>query len=323
MKIVEVKGAGNNTRFEIGNRDVPAPNLKQVLIKVHAAGVNRADILQRKGKYPPPEGASDILGLEVSGEIQQLGKNVKGYKKGDKVMALLEGGGYASHALASDSCILPIPEGMDYSEAASLPEALFTAWSNIFTYADMKEGESLLFHGGASGVGVIAVQIAKQFGIKCLATAGAEGKCDFLYKLGVEKAINYNEQDFVDIIKEFGGVDVVIDMVGGDYWSKNIKVLKENGRLISIEMMKGARAEVNFVPLLINNLTVKGTTLRNKSSEFKKKIRDELLEFVMPKIKNGDIKPVVDCVLGLQNVQKAHDIMESSKHIGKIVLKID
>lgn len=321
MKAVEV--AGENAPLKIGSRDIPAPELGQVLIEVCAAGVNRADILQRKGKYPPPKGASDILGLEVSGIIIKTGANVSSFKEGDKVMALLGGGGYASHVIADEACVLPMPENMDYVEAASLPEALFTAWSCIFTHANMQNGETMLFHGGSSGIGVMAIQIANQFGISTITTAGSKQKCDFLDRLGVKSAINYKEQDFTEIVKGMGGVDVVIDMVGGDYFTKNLKVLKENGRLISIAIMGGAKSEVNLVPLLINNLMVKGTTLRNKPLAFKKKIRDELFEFVMPKILSGDIKPVVDSVFGLEDVQKAHDLMESSGHIGKIVLKID
>ena len=321
MKAVEV--AGDSVPLKIGSREIPAPKLGQVLIEVCAAGVNRADILQRNGKYPPPIGASDILGLEVSGIIIETGENVSAFKEGDKVMALLEGGGYASHVIANEACILPMPVNTDYVQAASLPEALFTAWSNLFTYADMQRGETLLFHGGTSGIGVIALQMANRFGVKSIATAGSRKKCDFLEILGVENAINYKEQDFVEIVKGLGGADVVIDMVGGDYWSKNLKVLKEEGRLISMAMMGGAKAEVNFVPLLINNLCVKGTTLRNKPLAFKKKIRDELIEYIMPMIESGDIRPVIDTVFELNDVQKAHNLMETSEHIGKIVLKID
>lgn len=322
MKTVEVLGMGGNARLEIGSRDIPTPSLEQVLIKVHAAGVNRADILQKQGKYPPPKGASDVLGLEVSGQVVEVGEGVKGLKKGDKVCALLDGGGYAEYAIANQACVLPIIDNMSFEQAASLPESLFTAWSNIFTHANMKEGECLLFHGGTSGVGVMALQIAKEFGIKCYATAGSKEKCDFLNNLGVDKAINYKEQNFVEIIKESGGVDVVIDMVGGDYWTKNLKLLKKGGRLISIAMINGAKAEINFVPLLINNLTLKGTTLRSKPIDFKASIQKELVQNIMPKLKDGAIKPIVDSVFDIEDVEKAHNLMLSSQHIGKIVLKI-
>lgn len=322
MRTIEVVGKGDNANLAIGSRDIPTLGLGQVLIKVFAVGVNRADILQRQGKYPPPEGASDILGLEVAGKIIKIAKNVTSFKEGDRVSALLQGGAYAEFTVANTSCILPIQENMTYIEAASLPEALFTAYSNLFFYAKMQKGESLLMHGGTSGIGVIAVQLAKEFGIKCFATAGSEKKCMFLQDLGVDLAINYKEQDFVEIIKEVGGVDVVVDMVGGDYFNKNLSVLKQNGRLISIAMQKGAKTDINFAPLLLKNLTVIGTTLRNKPVELKAAIAKDLISLVLPKISNGRIKPVIDSVFAFEEAQKAHDLMQSAQHIGKIILKI-
>jgi NADPH2:quinone reductase len=321
MKAVEVIGGGDKNRLKIGSRDVPAPKANQVLIEVFAAGVNRADLLQRRGNYPPPKGASDILGLEVAGKILKIDDNVDGFTKGDKVFALLEGGGYGQYAVAHKSCVIKIPKNLNFIEAASLPESLFTAWSNMFLHAGLKKGEKLLFHGGTSGIGVMVVQLSKLFGIDCIATAGSTEKCGFLEKMVVHRAINYNEEDFVEVLKEMGGVDVVIDMVGGDYWSKNLKVLNENGRLISIAMMKGAKTEVNFVPFLIKNLMLKGTTLRSKSPNYKDKIRKDLIKLVLPEIEKGNIKPVIDSVFDIEDAQKAHDLMQSSKHIGKIVLK--
>lgn len=323
MKTVEVMGKGENAHLTIGSRDIPTPNLGQVLIKVFASGVNRADILQRQGKYPPPEGVSSVLGLEVAGQIVKIGKDVTAFKEGDKVCALLEGGGYAEFAVANVACVLPIPENMSYIEAASLPEALFTAYSNLFFYAKMQKGENLLMHGGTSGVGVIAVQLAREFGIKCFATAGSEKKCEFLKELGVDLSINYKEQDFVETIKQAGGVDVVIDMVGGDYFQKNLSVLNQNGRLISIAMMNGAKTDINFAPLLLRNLTMIGTTLRNKPADFKASIAKDLINLVLPKIASGRIKPIIDSVFAIDEAQKAHDLMQSGRHIGKIILKFN
>lgn len=323
MKTVEVKGKGDNTHLAIGSRDIPTPNLGQVLIEVSESGVNRADILQRQGKYPPPQGVSDILGLEVAGKIVKIGKDVKTFKEGDKVCALLEGGGYAQFAVANAACVLTIPDNMSYIEAASLPEALFAAYSNLFFYAKMQKGESLLMHGGTSGIGVIAIQIAKEFGIKCFATAGSKEKCEFLNSLGVDLAINYKEQDFVETVKQAGGVDVVLDMVGGDYFQKNLSVLKQSGRLISIAMQNGAKTDIDFAPLLLKNLTIIGTTLRNKPVDFKASIAKDLITLALPKIASGRIKPVIDSVFSIDEAQKAHDLMQSGRHIGKIVLKFN
>lgn len=323
MKTVEVTGKGDNTHLAIGSRDIPTPNLGQVLIEVSASGVNRADILQRQGKYPPPQGVSDILGLEVAGKIVKIGKDVTTFKEGDKVCALLEGGGYAEFAVANAACVLPILDNMNYIEAASLPEALFTVYSNLFFYAKMQKGESLLMHGGTSGIGVTAVQMAKEFGIKCFATAGFKEKCEFLNSLGVDLAINYKEQDFAQVIKEAGGVDVVLDMVGGDYFQRNLSVLKQSGRLISIAMQNGAKTDIDFAPLLLKNLTIIGTTLRNKPVDFKASIAKDLITLALPKIASGRIKPVIDSVFSIDEAQKAHDLMQSGRHIGKIVLKFN
>jgi NADPH2:quinone reductase len=323
MKTVEIVGRGDHAALEIGKREIPNPKSGEVLIKVFAAGVNRADILQRKGKYPAPEGASDILGLEVAGEITKIGEDVSGWKVGDKVCALLEGGGYADYALAHYTQVLPIPANLDYIQAAALPEACFTVWSNLFFHAKMRAGESLLVHGGTSGIGIMAVRTAQAFGIKCFATAGSDEKCNFLRDLGVDLAINYKTQDFVDMIAEqTGGVDVVLDMVGGDYFQKNLSVLAYGGRLVCISFLQGAKAEVNFTPILIKNLTIMGTTLRNKQQKFKADIAIDLKNKVWPFIENGSIKPVIDSVLSLEDANKAHDLMQSSQHIGKIVLKL-
>ncbi|MCE3233554.1 MAG: putative quinone oxidoreductase, family [Rickettsiaceae bacterium] len=309
-------------KCQIGKSDIPLPKPHEVLIKVFAAGVNRADILQKQGKYPPPQGASNILGLEVAGEIVRLGSDVTNWKIGDKVCALLEGGGYAEYAAAPSQQILPIPNGFDYIKAASLPEALFTVWSNLFHHSKIKPGETLLVHGGTSGIGIAAVQIAKEFGIICYATAGSDKKCNFLRDLGVKQAINYKTEDFYSIISSLGGVDVILDMVGGEYFNKNINILNQGGRLVSIAFIGGAQAQVNFAPVLMKNLTLMGTTLRRKSLQDKAKIALELQEKLWPLLENGSIKPIIDSVFSLEEAEKAHELMKSSTHIGKIVLKI-
>lgn len=294
----------------------PAPH--EVLIKVHAAGLNRADLLQRKGKYPPPDGASDILGMEVAGKIAALGSAVTGFAIGDNVCALLEGGGYAQYALAAATQTLPIPQGLDYVQAASIPEAAFTVWSNLFDIANLKTTETLLIHGGASGIGVMAIQIAAAFGIKCYATAGSDKKCTFLEQLGAI-AINYNKQNFSETIND---IDVIIDIVGGSYFQKNLNILNKYGRLICLSFLGGAKAEVNFTPMLVKNLQITGTTLRNKSKEEKASICLKLKENIWPLLENGTIKPIIDSVFNIDDVEKAHQYMQDNKNTGKIILKL-
>jgi putative PIG3 family NAD(P)H quinone oxidoreductase len=319
MKAIEVVAAGDQARLVLAECEMPATAPHEVLIKVMAAGVNRADILQKKGKYKPPSGASAILGLEVAGEVVETCYQSSGFKVGDRVCALLEGGGYAEYVSVNAGQVLPIPAGLDSVQAASLPEAVFTVWSNLFDHADMKAGQSLLVHGGTSGIGVMAVQMAKAFGIRCFATAGSDKKCEFLRQLGVEKAINYKTQDFVT---EVGSVDVVLDMVGGDYFPRNIKVLAQGGKLLSIAFLGGAKAEVNFAEVLFKNLTIMGTTLRSKTQEQKAQMAENIRKHVWPLIESGQIKPVVDSVFALEDAEKAHELMESSGHIGKIVLNV-
>jgi NADPH2:quinone reductase len=325
MRVIEIITSDRITKLEVRQLPIPTPNSTQILIKVFASGLNRADILQKKGKYPPPAGASDILGLEVAGDIVKIGDAVSGFKVGDKGCALLEGGGYAEYALADYRQVLPIPKNLDYIQGAALPEAFFTAWSNLFHAAHLQKNESLLVHGGTSGVGIAAIALAKLFNIECFATAGSEAKCEFLRGLGIKRAINYKTENFVEVIKSETvgkGVNVILDMVGGDYFQKNMESLTFRGRLISIALQNGAKAEVNFTPLLIKNLTIIGTTLRNKSVEEKALIAQDLKDKVWPALTNGAISPVIDRVFALEDAEKAHELMQSGQHIGKIILKV-
>ncbi len=321
-----MKAFGNNGKgeFDIITLPLPSPGSGKVLIQVMAAGVNRADLLQKKGKYPPPPGASDILGMEVSGKIAAIGSNVVGFSIGDDVCALLEGGGYAEYAVVSATQALPIPKGFDYIKAAAIPEVAFTVWNNLFDIARLKKGEKLLVHGGASGIGVMAIQMAKAFGIECYATAGSDDKCKFIEKLGA-MAINYKTEYFVQKIKAATasyGVDVVLDIVGGEYFQKNLDVMAYHGRLVCISFLGGARAEVNFAPMLLKNLSIMGTTLRNKTTQEKADIAVKLKNNIWPLLENGSILPVIHRVVALEEVEKAHQIMQSNENIGKIILKL-
>lgn len=316
---------GAEIKLSVGQSEVPKLNSGNVLIRTHAFGLNRADIFQKQGLYPPPTGASDILGLEVSGIVEEIGDHVTTFKKGDKVCALLEGGGYAEYVSVASSQVLPIPNNLNFIQAAALPEALFTAYSNMFLYADLHKGDSLLMHGGASGLGTFVVQLAKVFGINCYTTAGSAEKCTFLEELGAKKAINYKTEDFVEEIKKLSasGMDCVIDIVGGDYFARNLRILGKNGKMICLSFLKGAKIEANLAPLLYKNLTVMGATLRSKSLENKGDIALSLRGEVWPLLLSGAIKPVIDSVYELNDINQAHQRMEDGLHIGKIILKCD
>ena len=304
-------------------RPVPAPAADEVLIAVRAAGVNRPDCIQREGKYAPPPGVTDIPGLEVAGEIAALGKDVAGWKAGDKVCALVAGGGYAEFVTAPALQCLPIPEGLDMVEAAALPETFFTVWSNVFERAGLKEGETFLVHGGSSGIGTTAIQIAARLGARVITTAGSEEKCRVCVELGAERAVNYKEEDFVEAAKTFTegkGVDVILDMVGGDYLPRNIKALAPDGRHVSIAFLSGSKAEINFMPVMLKRLTLTGSTLRPQTVERKGEIAQALRERIWPLIAAGEIKPVIHASFPLAEAAEAHELMESSRHIGKIML---
>lgn len=306
-------------------RAIPTPSANQVLIKVAAAGVNRPDVMQRKGLYPAPPDASDIPGLEVAGTIVALGDNISHLNEGDKVCALVTGGGYAEYCLASAALCLAIPEGLSFTQAAALPETFFTVWSNVFDRAQLQPGETLLVHGGTSGIGTTAIQLAKAFNAKVIVTAGSTAKCDFCLQLGADAAINYKEQDFVDEIKQLTdnkGVAVILDMIGGDYFPRNLKCMADDARLVQIAIQMGPKSEINLLPVMLKRLTITGSTLRARDDEFKAAITAKLLEKVWPLLESGSIKPVIHSIFALTDAALAHQLMESSRHIGKIILTV-
>jgi len=306
-------------------RAVPTPSTNQVLIKVAAAGVNRPDVMQRQGLYPPPPGASDIPGLEVAGTIVGLGGNIGHLHEGDRVCALVTGGGYAEYCLASVALCLPVPENLSFTQAAALPETFFTVWSNVFDRAQLQPGETLLVHGGASGIGTTAIQLAKAFNAKIIVSVGSEAKCEFCLQLGADAAINYKEQDFVEEIKRLTdnkGVDVILDMIGGDYFPRNLKCLDDDARLVQIAIQNGPKAEINLWPVMLKRLTITGSTLRARDDTFKAAIASKLQEKVWPLLASGTIKPVIHSTFALTDAALAHQLMESSRHIGKIILTV-
>ena len=306
-------------------REIPKPQAQQVLIKVHAAGINRPDIMQRKGLYPAPKEASDIPGLEVAGTVTALGSDVTHLKIGDTVCALLTGGGYAEYCLATESLCLPIPQHFSFTEAAALPESFFTVWSNVFDRAQLQANETLLVHGGTSGIGTTAIQLASAFGAKVIITAGSEAKCQFSLRLGAHAAINYKTQDFVTEIKRLTtdkGVNVILDMIGGDYFPRNLQCLAFDGRLIQIAIQNGPKTELNLLPLMLNRLTLTGSTLRAREDNFKSNIAQNLLKHVWPLLNKAQIKPIIDSTYKLKDANLAHLRMESSQHIGKIILEV-
>jgi NADPH2:quinone reductase len=325
MRAVEITQPGKPEVLKIGSRPVPQPKAGEVLIKVAAAGVNRPDTMQRAGHYPPPPGASDIPGLEIAGEIVALGDGVGEWRVGDKAAALVAGGGYAEYCTAPAPQCLPFPRGMSAVEAASLPETFFTVWSNVFDRAGLAPGESFLVQGGSSGIGVTAIQMVKAFGNKVFATAGSEEKCAACVKLGADRAINYRTEDFAAAVKEATGgkgVDVILDMVGGDYVERELKCLADDGRIVIIAFLGGAKATLNLSEILRRRLVVTGSALRPRPVEFKGAIARKLRERVWPLIEAGKIRAVIHKTFPLAEAAKAHELMESSAHIGKIVLAV-
>ncbi|MEJ7680242.1 MAG: NAD(P)H-quinone oxidoreductase [Segetibacter sp.] len=320
MKAIVIPHSGTSDVLQIAERAVPQPSAQQVLIKVMAAGVNRPDIAQRKGNYPPPPGAStDIPGLEVAGIIEQCGEFVNRWEPGDAVCALLGGGGYAEYAIASEKHCLPVPSHWSFAEASSLPETVFTVWHNVFQRGSLQRGESFLVHGGSSGIGITAIQLAKAFGAKVFTTAGTKEKCEACISLGANRCINYKSDDFEEALKD-EGADVILDMIGGDYIPKNIRLLKPDGRLVFINAMKGTEAVFNVSDIMRRRLTITGSTLRNRDPEFKAQLAAEIEKNVWPLIEDKKIKPVIYKEFPLAEASSAHRLMESSEHIGKIVL---
>jgi NADPH2:quinone reductase len=300
--------------------DVPKPGAHEILIRVEAAGVNRPDLMQRAGLYPPPPGAPPTLGLEAAGEIVEIGHGVSRWHVGDKVTALLAGGGYAEYAVAHEGSALPIPSGLSLVEAAALPETVMTVWANVFESGALKQGETLLVHGGASGIGTTAIQMAKAYGARVAATAGDVAKVKLCEKLGAERCINYRSEDWETIVRDMGGADVVLDMVGGPYIQKNLDVLNDQGRLVMIAFLQGPTAQLNMMRLMLKRLTLTGSTLRSRSVEEKARIARQVERHVWPWIEAGRVKPVIDSSFPLAEAEQAHARLQSGAHAGKIVL---
>jgi len=325
MRAIEITQPGKPEVLQLCERPTPALRSGEVLIKVHAAGINRPDVLQRMGKYPVPPGASSLPGLEVAGEIVDGDLEGSDFKKGDLVCALVQGGGYAEYCAAPLEQCLPVPEGLSALEAATLPETYFTVWSNVFDRARLSEGESLLVQGGSSGIGVTAIQLAKALGHRVFATAGSADKCRAVEALGADRGINYRDEDFVAVVKELTngkGVDVILDMVAGDYVAREIDCLADDGRLVVIALLGGARANVDMGQVLRRRLHITGSTLRPRPVEFKAAIAQQLREHAWPLFAQGKIKPVIHQVFPMEQAAEAHALMESSAHVGKIVLQV-
>lgn len=322
MRVVEIAEPGSPEVLRPAERERPAAGHGEVLIEIAWAGVNRPDALQRAGAYAPPPGASDLPGLEAAGHIAAIGPGVSEWREGDAVCALLPGGGYAEHAITPAAHCLPLPSGMGLREAACLPETFFTVWSNVFVRGGLRAGERFLVHGGSSGIGTTAIQLANAFGARVFATAGSAEKCAACERLGAERAINYREADFVDALKEEGGADVILDMVGGDYIARNLEALADDGRLVQIAFLEGPEASVDFARLMVRRLTMTGSTLRPQSVAAKARIAEDLHREVWPLLEAGRIGPVLDSEFMLADAAGAHRRMESSAHVGKIVLNV-
>lgn len=325
MTVVAISEPGGPRMLKPEQRDVPRPGEGEILIRVRAAGVNRPDVQQRKGVYPPPPGASDLPGLEVSGEVAAVGAGVKRWRGGDQVCALTSGGGYAEYVAVHESNALPLPAGFTFTEAAALPENYFTVWHNVFERGALQPGETLLVHGGSSGIGTTAIQLATAFGSRVVTTAGSPGKCAACLKLGAEKAVNYREEDFVKAVKEATGgkgADVILDIVGGDYVMRNYHAAAIDGRIIQIAVQSGAVASADFARLMVKRLTHTGSTLRPRSIEFKAGIAAALEAKVWPLLGVRRIAPVLDVIYPLTEAWRAHERMEESEHIGKIMLDV-
>lgn len=322
MRAIEIARPGGPEVLELTERPVPTPGFGQVLIRIAHAGVNRPDALQRAGAYNPPPGASDLPGLEASGHVAALGDGVTGLSEDDAVCALLPGGGYADYAVTPAAHCLKVPQGMGLREAACLPETFFTVWSNVFMRGGLRGGETFLVHGGTSGIGTTAIQLARHFGARVFTTAGSDEKCRACEVLGAERAINYRTEDFVDVMAAEGGADLILDMVGGAYIPRNLKSLADDGRLVQIAFLQGPKVEINLAPLMVRRLTLTGSTLRPQSDVAKARIAHALAREVWPLLEAGRIAPVMDQAFDLEQAALAHARMESSVHIGKISLTV-
>jgi NADPH:quinone reductase len=322
MRAIEITAPGGPEVLQETTRPVPVPGPGQVVVRLAYAGVNRPDALQRAGLYAPPPGASDLPGLEGAGTIAAVGAGVTRWKVGARVCALFPGGSYADHALTDAGQVLPVPEGMGLREAACLPETFFTVWSNVVTRGRLQAGERFLVHGGSSGIGTTAIQLAHALGARVFATAGSDDKCAACLRLGAERAINYRNEDFVQVLGAEGGADLILDMVGGPYLPRNLRALADDGRLVQIAFLQGPKVELNFAPLMTRRLTITGSTLRPQSDAAKAAIARDLETHVWPMLSQGRLAPVMDSEFALADAAAAHARMESSAHIGKIVLRI-
>ncbi|MBL6846204.1 NAD(P)H-quinone oxidoreductase [Planktomarina sp.] len=322
MTVIEITGAGGPEVLQVKQRPIPIPRQGEVLIKLAYAGINRPDVLQRSGSYNPPKGASDLPGLEGAGIISAIGSGVFEWKVGDEVCALLPGGGYAEYAVTPSLHCLPVPKGLSLKEAACLPETFFTVYSNLFQRGGLKAGEKFLVHGGSSGIGTTAIQMAHLFGARVFATAGSERKCQVCKDLGAERVINYHNEIFEDVLQVYGGVDVILDMVGGTYIQRNLKSLADDGRLVQIAFLESAKADLNLAQMMTRRLSITGSTLRPQNDLVKQRIAEGLQKHIWPHLASGRIAPIMDSEFPLAEAARAHTRMETSEHIGKIVLKI-
>lgn len=322
MRVIEISQPGGPEVLVPAGRAEPVPGEGEIVIRVAWAGVNRPDALQRAGAYAPPPGASDLPGLEASGHVAAIGPGVTRWREGDAVCALLPGGGYAEYVTTNAAHALPVPKGMDLRAAACLPETFFTVWTNVFERGGLQAGERFLVHGGSSGIGTTAIQLAAARGARVFTTAGSDEKCAACTRLGAERAINYRVEDFVEILKAEGGADLILDMVGGEYLPRNVKALANDGRLVQIAFLQGPKVELNFAEMMVRRLTITGSTLRPQSVSAKAHIAAALEAEVWPLLAAGRIAPVIDAEFPLDEAASAHARMESSAHIGKIVLKV-
>jgi putative PIG3 family NAD(P)H quinone oxidoreductase len=322
MKAIEISAPGGPEVLKVTERPMPQPQTNEILVRVAAAGVNGPDLMQRKGLYPPPPGASDLPGLEIAGEVVAVGQAVKRWKVGDEVCALTNGGGYAEYCVADAEQCLPVPQGVDVRDAAGLPETFFTVWSNIFVGAGLKSGENLLVHGGAGGIGTTAIQLGKAFGAKVIATDSPEARCRICRELGADRVIDYKEEDFVEIVRQEGGANVILDIVGGPNIERNFKAASHDARIVQLAFALGSKVEVNLMPVMLKRLTYTGSTLRTRPSAFKARIARELEAQVWPHIEAGRIRVVTRQTYPLANAAEAHAAMESAAHVGKMLLVV-
>jgi putative PIG3 family NAD(P)H quinone oxidoreductase len=325
MTVIEIAAPGGPEQLKVARRPVPQPGEGEVLVRVAAAGVNRPDVMQRQGRYPPPPGASDLPGLEIAGEIVALGPKVSGLSIGDEVTALLAGGGYAGYAVAAAPLCLPVPEGISLVEAAAIPETFFTVWTNLFDRGHCKSGDTVLIHGGTSGIGTTAIQLAAVWGARVFATAGSDDKARACERLGAVRGINYRTEDFVEVMRtETGGkgVDVTLDMVAGSYVARNLEVAALEGRIVMISLIGGSRAEINMGTILTKRLTLTGSTLRSRTVAQKAEVAEAVRKNIWPLLAAGRVKPTIHATFPLAGAGEAHRLMETSNHIGKIVLTI-